>query len=57
MAAYTTAPASFVAPFEYTAILWSIGLGFVIWGDVPNLPVYVGAGLVVVAGLVVARAR
>ena len=55
--AYMTAPASFVAPFEYTAILWSIGLGLLIWGEVPSSPVYLGACLVVVAGIIVARAR
>ncbi|MBM3573066.1 MAG: DMT family transporter, partial [Alphaproteobacteria bacterium] len=47
------APASLLAPFEYTALVWAFILGFVIWGDTPRTEVYVGAGLIVAAGLIV----
>ena len=29
---------SFVAPFRYTALLWAILLGYLVFGDVPDLP-------------------
>lgn len=42
---------SFVAPFRYTALLWSMILGFVVFGDVPGLAMTVGASIVVASGL------
>ncbi|MEZ5774050.1 MAG: DMT family transporter [Hyphomicrobiaceae bacterium] len=49
--AYRLAEASFVAPFEYTAMFWAVGYGLVLWGDVPGLYTVLGGGLVVGAGL------
>ena len=34
------APASVIAPFEYTALVWAFLLGFLIWGDVPRGEVF-----------------
>jgi drug/metabolite transporter (DMT)-like permease len=42
---------SFVAPFRYTALLWSIFLGFIVFGDVPDLPMIVGAAIIILSGL------
>lgn len=42
---------SFIAPFRYTALLWSILLGLVIFGDVPDLPMIVGAATIIGSGL------
>ena len=36
------APASVIAPFEYTALVWSFLLGYLIWGDVPRSGVFRG---------------
>jgi drug/metabolite transporter (DMT)-like permease len=47
------APASVIAPFEYTSLVWSFLLGYLIWGDVPRREVFVGAALIVGAGLVI----
>lgn len=47
------APASVIAPFEYTALVWSFLLGFLIWGDVPRSEVFVGATMIVGAGFVI----
>ena len=47
------APVSIVAPFEYTSLAWAFGLGFVIWGDVPRREVFLGAALIVAAGLLI----
>ena len=42
-----------VAPFSYTSMLWSIGIGFFIFSEVPELIVLLGAALVIAAGLFV----
>ncbi len=42
---------SFVAPFRYTALLWSIFLGLVVFGDVPDLPMIIGAAIIIFSGL------
>jgi drug/metabolite transporter (DMT)-like permease len=50
---YRLAPASLVAPFDYTAMLWALLLGFFVFGEVPTTLVFVGAGIIVAAGLFV----
>ncbi|MBZ9885986.1 MULTISPECIES: DMT family transporter [unclassified Mesorhizobium] len=42
---------SFIAPFRYTALLWSILLGLVIFGDIPDAPMTVGAAIIIGSGL------
>ncbi|RWI29488.1 DMT family transporter [Mesorhizobium sp.] len=42
---------SFIAPFRYTALLWSILLGLFVFGDVPDLPMILGASVIVGSGL------
>ncbi|WP_123151509.1 DMT family transporter [Mesorhizobium delmotii] len=42
---------SFIAPFRYTALLWSILLGLSIFGDVPDLPMILGAIVIIGSGL------
>ncbi len=47
------APASIIAPFEYTSLVWSFAFGFLIWGDVPRREVFFGAALIVLAGIII----
>ena len=49
--AYSIAPPSLIAPFEYTGLLWAALLGFIIWRDIPDLPAIVGSLLIVTSGL------
>jgi drug/metabolite transporter (DMT)-like permease len=42
---------SFIAPFRYTALLWAILLGHVIFDDTPDAPMILGASIIVVSGL------
>jgi len=44
---------SVVAPFRYTAMLWALMMGYFVWGDVPNLPAWIGIILLVGSGLYV----
>jgi len=50
---YRYAPASMVAPFDYTAMLWAFLFGFWLFGEVPTLHVFVGSAVVVASGLFV----
>ena len=49
--AYKSAPSNFVAPFEYTAMIWAVGYGFVLFGDFPNAITWIGMAVVIAAGL------
>jgi drug/metabolite transporter (DMT)-like permease len=44
------APASVVSPLEFSALVWSFVLGYLIWADVPGLHVFAGAVLIMVSG-------
>ena len=50
---YRHAPASLVAPFDYTSMLWALILGFLVFGEVPTALVFLGAGIIAGAGLFV----
>jgi drug/metabolite transporter (DMT)-like permease len=45
------APASVVSPLEFSALVWSFLLGYLIWADVPGLNVFVGAVLITASGV------
>ena len=45
------APASVLAPFIYTEIVWMIALGYVVFGDVPNRWTLAGVAVVTASGL------
>jgi drug/metabolite transporter (DMT)-like permease len=49
--AYKQGEASFVAPFEYTAMLWAVIFGVALWGQLPGLATVIGGALVIGAGL------
>lgn len=49
--ALIVAPASIVAPFQYTMIVWAILLGFLAFGDIPSLNTTIGAAIVAGAGI------
>lgn len=45
------APASVMSTVEYTGLLWAFLLGFLIWGDVPSVATWAGAGLIFGSGI------
>ena len=45
------APASVLAPFIYTEIIWMIALGYVVFGDKPNNWTLAGVAVVIASGL------
>ena len=42
---------SFVAPFRYTALIWAIFLGWLVFGSLPDPLTLMGAALVVATGI------
>jgi drug/metabolite transporter (DMT)-like permease len=50
---YRWAPASLVAPFDYTAMLWAFVLGYIFFDEVPTVYVFIGAAIIAAAGLFV----
>ena len=53
--AYEIAPASLLAPFDYTTLIWATILGFVIFGDLPDTWTVVGAVIIMSSGLYLIR--
>ena len=49
--AYKHAEANFVAPFEYSAMIWAVTFGLVFFGDFPDVFTWIGAAIVISAGL------
>jgi drug/metabolite transporter (DMT)-like permease len=53
--AFRLGEASAVAPFEYTALAWGLGLDRLLWGVVPDAAMFGGAAIIITAGLYLAR--
>jgi len=50
---YRYSEASMLAPFDYTAMIWAVGLGYFLFGELPMPQVWIGAAIVVAAGLLI----
>jgi drug/metabolite transporter (DMT)-like permease len=53
--AFRYADASVLAPFSYTQLLWVSVLGFLVFGEVPDIWTVAGAGFIVASGLYTAH--
>ena len=51
--AFRVAPAPVVAPFDYSAMIWAVLWGWVVWHDWPDLATWGGALMIVAAGIYV----
>lgn len=49
--ALSLAPAVVIQPFTYSLLLWAVAVGWLLFGDVPDLATVLGGSLVVAAGL------
>jgi drug/metabolite transporter (DMT)-like permease len=50
---YRYAAASVVAPFDYTAMIFALVLGYAMFGEVPTTMILLGSGIIAAAGLFV----
>lgn len=42
---------SMIAPFRYTALVWALVLGYAIFGEIPDMAMFIGAGAIILSGL------
>lgn len=49
--AYRHAPASMLAPFSYTQLIWASGLGYLVFGLFPGSATLVGGSIIAASGL------
>ena len=42
---------------RYTALIWAVLLGYVVWGHVPDTWVAIGAAVIVASGVYIIRAE
>lgn len=52
--AFRVAPASTVAPFDYSGLIWATLIGWLVWREVPSLWFYAGAFLIAGGGVYIA---
>lgn len=52
--AFRVAPASVVAPFDYSGLLWAALLGWLFWDEIPDTLAYLGVLLIAGSGLYIA---
>ena len=53
--AYTKADASAVMPFDYTRLPFVAAIGFIAFGEVPDLFTWIGAGIIAASAIYIAR--
>ena len=41
----------FVAPFRYTAMIWALALGLLMFGEIPDMPTITGTVIIILTGL------
>jgi drug/metabolite transporter (DMT)-like permease len=51
IAGHRLAPASVLAPFMYTQLVWAVAFGYFVFGDIPNDWTLAGAAIVIASGL------
>jgi len=50
-AAYQRAPVAVIVPFEYTALIWAVAAGFILWSEIPDVYTWLGAAVITSSGL------
>ena len=53
--AYWVSPASTVAPFEYTYIIWAVLFGYLIWSEIPRATTFFGVVLLITSSFYIFR--
>lgn len=53
--AFRRGEASFIAPFEYTALAWGVGLDWYLWRTIPAAVTLVGAAVIIASGVYLIR--
>ena len=51
---YQYAPAATVSPFNYSGLIWAVIFGYLLWDEQPTPPIFLGATIVMAAGVYLA---
>ena len=51
------APASKIQPFHFTLIFWAIIYGYIFYGDIPDTPTFIGAGIIALSGIFIIQSQ
>ncbi len=38
-------------PYQYSLIIWGVLIGYLVFGEVSDLPTFIGAAIIIAAGL------
>ncbi|MGF1612251.1 MAG: DMT family transporter [Kiloniellales bacterium] len=49
--AFRYAEVAVIMPFEYSAMIWAVAIGFIFWGELPGLNIWIGVAVVMASGL------
>ncbi len=53
--AFSSGEASVVAPFEYTALAWGVGIDWMLWNTLPDRYTLLGAAIIIGSGIYLVR--
>tara|TARA_Y100001970_G_scaffold294370_1_gene451914 strand:- start:16116 stop:17030 length:915 start_codon:yes stop_codon:yes gene_type:complete len=53
--AYSLAEASIISPFDYGQLIGAAIIGYMVWGDFPDLWTWIGAGILILSGIYITR--
>lgn len=45
------APAAVVVPYQYSLIIWGVLMGYLVFGEMSDMPTFIGAAVIIAAGL------
>lgn len=55
--AYAAAEASRLAPLDYTALIWAVAIGYLVFGEIPTGWALAGGGLILAGAVLASRGR
>jgi len=55
--AFRIGKAATISSFQYTQMVWAVILGYLIFGDLPDLLTWVGAAIIITSGLYLIHAE
>jgi len=53
--AFRVGEASFIAPFEYSALAWGLGFDWIVWHAIPGARAFAGAAVIIASGAYLIR--
>jgi len=51
--AFSISDVGLITPLEYTALIWAVLWGYLLWGEIPGVNVWIGACIIVLCALFV----